>query len=281
MPHKKHKNRKKRKRRHDGLTAATADRHELYEKSVQEPEADCDFVEQAWRELRGRAPQWLREDFCGTAITAIEWVKRDPGHHALGIDIDPGVLEVARKRMQKRLKPAARGRLELVEGSVLDPAPRKVDCVLATNFSYFVFKTRRSLKGYFRKVREGLVEDGIAIFDTYGGHEASKEMREPRKYDGYTYVWDQAHFNPITHDVINHIHFRFPDGTKLMKAFTYEWRFWTLPELTELLEEAGFSDVVVYWEGTDEETGEGDGIWTPAKTGDTCPGWIAYLAAIY
>ena len=41
--------------------------------------------------------------------------------------------------------------------------------------------------------------------------------------------------NPITHATTCHIHFKFPDGSKLKKAFTYEWRLWTAPEIRELL----------------------------------------------
>ncbi len=51
-------------------TAANSDKYDLYELSVQEPEADCDVIEQVWTEIRGRNAAHLREDFCATAITA-------------------------------------------------------------------------------------------------------------------------------------------------------------------------------------------------------------------
>jgi hypothetical protein len=76
-----------------------------------------------------------------------------------------------------------------------------------------------------------------------------------------------------------HIHFKFPDGSRLKRAFSYEWRLWTLPELRDLLDEVGFSRTTVYWEGTDEETGEGNGIYEPAESGAADAGWICYLAA--
>ncbi len=125
--------------------------------------------------------------------------------------------------------------------------------------------------------------------DAFGGHDAMSHKTDKRKVskavrqDGlktpkFTYVWDQAHYNPITGDAVNHIHFRFPDGSKLRKAFTYEWRLWSLPELQDLLIEAGFSDVSVYWEGSDEE-GEGNGVWSISREGEACEGWIAYLVA--
>jgi hypothetical protein len=50
--------------------AAQADRHYLYQESVQDTEAEIDFVEETWMELRTRPAELLREDFCGTANTA-------------------------------------------------------------------------------------------------------------------------------------------------------------------------------------------------------------------
>jgi len=268
----------KRKKKKSERTAANSDRHVLYEKSVQEPTADCEFIEQAWREVRGRRPRHLREDFCGTAIAAIEWVKRRKDHTAIGVDLSPDVLAIAQKRVTKRLKGEQRSRIKLIEEDVTKVKTRKVDTVVAMNFSYFIFKTRRKLKGYFRNAREALVDDGLLIIDIYGGSDSFLEEKEKREVDGFTYVWDTEHYNPITGDVINHIHFRFPDGSKIKEAFTYEWRLWTIPELRELLKEAGFKRVDVYWEGTDED-GEGDGEYSVSTRGEACEGWVTYLVA--
>ena len=258
-------------------TAANSDKYDLYELSVQEPEADCDIVEQIWKEIRGRKPLHMREDFCATAITAIEWVKRGSRNTAVGIDLDPTVLKLAEERIKARLKPAQRKRMKLLEDDVLK-VETPADTVLATNFSYYILKTRKTMKRYFKHVRKALVDDGLFILDAYGGSDSFLEMEEPRECEGFDYVWDQKHYNPITGDVINHIHFSFPDGSKMKSAFVYEWRLWTIPELRELLTEAGFKAVTVYWEGTDED-GEGDGEWAPSKIGEACEGWVAYLVA--
>ncbi|MHC4958082.1 MAG: class I SAM-dependent methyltransferase [Planctomycetota bacterium] len=265
--------RKKKKR-----TASNSDPYQLYELSVQEPSADCDFVDQAWKEVRGREPRTMREDFCATAITAIEWVKRDATHTAIGVDFDPAVLGVAKKRVTKRLKPAQRDRIRLIEDDVLKVETEQVDCVLATNFSYYIFKDRRRMKRYFKRVLGALVDDGLMVLDAYGGSDSFLVMKEPREVDGFTYVWDQKHYNPVNGDVINHIHFRFPDGSRLKSAFVYEWRLWTIPEIVEMLREAGFKDVTVYWEGTGDD-GEGNGEWGVTKVGEACAGWVAYLVA--
>ncbi|MEE2681766.1 MAG: class I SAM-dependent methyltransferase [Planctomycetota bacterium] len=271
---------KKQPKKKGWKTAKTADILELYELSVQEPGSEVDIIDQVWQEQRGRTAKVLREDFCGTAAISIEWVKRREDNNAFGIDLDSPTLEWTRKRLPDRLDDHQRSRLDLIEGDVLSSPTQCSDTILATNFSYFIFKTRDEVRNYFKIVREGLVDDGLFILDAYGGSDSYLEMTEDRDLDGFTYTWDQNFFDPITGDVVNHIHFKFPDGTKIKKAFTYEWRLWTLPEIQELLLEAGFSDTVIYWEGTDDETGEGDGEWAVSKRGEACEGWVAYIVGI-
>lgn len=259
--------------------AAKADRHVLYESAVQDPETEMEFVSETFAELAGRPLRVIREDFCGTANTACHWVGLDDTHRAVGVDLDRPTLDWGRAHHLERLSPGARERVELIEGDVLEVDTEKVDAVLAMNFSYYLFTTRKRLRSYFERARAGLVEDGVLFLDAFGGYEAHQELEERTEYDEFTYVWDQASFNPIDQHMTCRIHFEFSDGSELAKAFEYHWRLWTLPEVCELLLEAGFSTADVYWEGTDEETGEGDGIYTPAKRGDADAGWIAYLVA--
>ncbi|MEE8153568.1 MAG: class I SAM-dependent methyltransferase [Phycisphaerales bacterium] len=260
-------------------TAKTSDKHELYELSVQDTEAECEFIDQVWKERRKRLARHLREDFCGTAATSIEWVKLRKDNTAIGVDIDLTVLKWREARLPDHLDPEQRKRLTLRQGDVRTVRTPRVECVLAMNFSYYLFKTREALRTYFEHVRSSLVDDGLFVLDAYGGSESFEELEEDRKVKGFTYVWDQHAYNPITGDALNYIHFRFPDGSQIKKAFEYDWRLWTLPELQELLTEARFAKVTVYWEGTDEETEEGDGEFKPATVGEPCEGWIAYLVA--
>ena len=76
--------------------AEKADRHLLYQQSVQDVKSEIDFVEQTWSELRRRPARLLREDFCGTANTKCEWVCRDDAYQAVGVDLDQQVLEWGR-----------------------------------------------------------------------------------------------------------------------------------------------------------------------------------------
>ncbi len=271
-------------KKHDSKThrqklAARADRHVLYQKAVQDPAAELDFVCKTYRRLRGQALRRLREDFCGTAHTACAFVRRHKDNIACGVDIDPEVLAWGREHNVAALNPAQRARLTLIEADVRTAGTEPVQAVLAMNFSYYLFHERQILIEYFRNVRRNLAADGVFFLDAYGGYESHMNITEKRKCDGFTYVWEQAEFNPIDHRLQCYIHFRFKDGSRLERAFSYDWRLWTLPELTEILRAAGFTEVTVYWEGTDEESGEGDGIFTPATRGDADAGWVCYLTA--
>ncbi|MEJ2761657.1 MAG: class I SAM-dependent methyltransferase [Gammaproteobacteria bacterium] len=268
----------KNKKKNKGPTLAErSDKHDLYEQSVQCVDAEIDFVDGTFQSLRNRIPHTLREDFCGTTNTSCEWVRRRPDNLAYCVDLDADVLDWGRRNKIARLDPAAAARIHIHNDNVLTAAVEPVDIILAMNFSYWCFKTRDDMKAYFRRAREGLVDDGILFLDAFGGYEAFQELEESTKYDGFTYVWDQDKYNPITGETTCHIHFKFKDGSKIKNAFTYVWRLWTLPEIREILGESGFSSTV-YWEGTDED-GEGNGVFTPTEEGEADAGWIAYIVA--
>ncbi len=260
-------------------TAANSDRHELYELAVQEVVSECDFIDKTWRVLRGRLASTMREDFCGTAKACTEWARRRPGNHAIGVDLDRSVILWGEHRHRANLPESISARITILEADVMTVETPQVETIVAMNFSYFIFKERATLVHYFRRAFESLADGGLFFCDAYGGSEAHSEQEEERSLDGFTYVWDQNKYNPITGDVTNHIHFRFPDGSEMKRAFTYHWRLYSLPEIQDCLLEAGFSNVTVYWEGTNHKTGEGNGVFKPSRRGEACAGWIAYLVA--
>jgi SAM-dependent methyltransferase len=260
-------------------TAANSDRHELYEIAVQEVVSECDFIDRVWRSLRGRVAATLREDFCGTAKACTEWARRRKTNRAIGVDFNDAVIRWGEARHRANLREDVASRITILNADVLEVETPRIECVVAMNFSYFIFKDRATLVRYFRCVYESLSEDGIFIADAYGGSQAHEEQEEERHLDGFTYVWDQNQYNPITGDVVNHIHFRFPDGSEMKRAFTYRWRLWSLPEIQDAMREAGFQRTTVYWEGTNEKTGEGNSVFRPSQQGEACQGWIAYIAA--
>ena len=74
-PKKKAKTKKKAKAKKKALTARTADKHVLYQLSVQAPELDAKTYARWFKRYTGRDLRSLREDFCGTAVLACHHVK--------------------------------------------------------------------------------------------------------------------------------------------------------------------------------------------------------------
>ncbi|MEM7232417.1 MAG: class I SAM-dependent methyltransferase [Planctomycetota bacterium] len=260
--------------------AKTRHKHDLYQESVQNPEFEAPFLQRVYRAARKKKATRFQEDFCGTAVLLSEWVKRNKDGIGRGVDLHAPTLKWGRSQIKKNLNEEQRSRIDLLEANVLDPSDFKPDITAALNFSYFIFKERPLLKSYFERVREDLADEGIFVLDIYGGPEAQKVQEDdPSEREGFFYVWDQAHFNPITGDYRCHIHFEFEDGGRKKKAFTYDWRLWTLPEIIDLLREVGFEEPLVYWEGTDEKTGSGNDEFNVSKVGDDSDAWIAYVVA--
>ncbi len=273
MPKAKRKRAAKKKSR---FTAKTADKHVLYQLSVQAPDTEVDFLNAWFSKIRGKKPLSFREDFCGTAILSAAWVKSHKERTATGLDIDRPTLDWGKQHNLAPLGDAAE-RVTLLQQDVRAQVKHKHDIVCAFNFSYWIFKTREEMKNYFVKARSGVAKGGLFFIDAYGGWESHEPMQEHRKIKaGFTYVWDQNTFDAITHDVTNYIHFEFNDGTKLPKAFRYDWRFWTMPELQELLLEAGFSKVHVYWDTSNDVNKD---AYRERTRAPNQPGWLAYLIA--
>jgi SAM-dependent methyltransferase len=276
------KRKQKKRRNSQPGRAQIADRHALYELSVQCAEGEVDFVDATFRRLRKRKAQVLREDFCGTANVCCEWVRRGRKRRAIGVDLDAEVLQWGRDNQLSGLSSDQRSRVSLHNENVLDVVTERPDIVSAMNFSYWLLQDRENLKNYFKSVRKALKDDGIFFLDAYGGYDSHREIVEEREIDdggeGFTYIWEQAAFNPITHTMACRIHFAFNDGSRMDDAFSYEWRLWSLPEIRDLLHEAGFRRTTVYWQGWDKD-GEPDGDFKPATTADADAGWICYISA--
>jgi len=259
------------------LNAKNADKHILYEKSVQAPVDDAHFFARYYKKYTGEPLRRFREDFCGTSILSCAFVKHHRDNRAVGVDLHGPTLDWARAHNVDELDASQQERIELIQGDVLEVRDPKVELTAALNFSYSVFKTRRELGRYFANAYRGLRPGGLFVLDAWGGGQSQFIMEERRRVENFTYVWDQADFDPISAEILCKIHFEFRDDSRMRNAFVYDWRLWTLPEMRELMEEAGFTDIHVLWEGTDRKTMEGNGVFRRVRRGGDEEAWIAYV----
>ncbi len=262
-------------------SASNSDKHILYEEAVQNVEFEVNMMKRFYRKYNGKKDSLvLKEDFCGTFALACKWVEKNKNYRAICVDLDKETLYWGIQNKQKKLKSEQSKRIQVIQANVLDITQPKVDIVAAFNFSYWTFSNTKKLFQYFRSAHKSLKKNGLLMLDAFGGTAAEGEGEEERKCEGFTYIWEQARFYPVTREMQCKIHFHFQDGTKMRNAFVYDWRLWTPPEIAELLYKAGFSKVHWYFEGTDKETEEGNGIYRETKKGKNADTWLAYVIAI-
>lgn len=264
--------------------AEKADKFACYQQSVQSPENEVEFFEQAYRDAFNRRPHSLREDFCGTFSVCCEWVKSSPERSALAVDLCEETLQWGRDHNLSPLSAEQQKRVRIECQDVRQRNRPQVDVLAAQNFSFWIFKTRGEVIDYFRTARANIKRDGIMVMDMMGGGECyTEDLTDKRKIvkgsKGFSYHWEQARFNPVTSDCSFYIHFKFGDGSKLKRAFEYHWRFWTVPEVREMLEEAGFRESHVYFELEDED-GEDTGEWARVEEAPSNASWICYVVGI-
>ena len=267
-----------------GTQAERADKFRCYQLSVQAADHEVEFFEKAYREAGGRNPISLQEDFCGTFAVCCEWVKKNPERSAVGVDLCGETLQWGQHHNLSQLEEGERDRIQLIEQDVRQKNPVQADVLAAQNFSFWIFKTRREVVEYFRVARSNLNDGGIMVMDMMGGGDCYNEgqvdkrtIKKGRK--GFKYHWKQESFNPVTADASFSISFKFKDGSKLKRAFEYHWRFWTIPEVREMLAEAGFRSSKVYWEQEDED-GADTGEWAAGEDAPSYPSWICYVVAV-
>lgn len=264
----------------DANTEITMDlKYKFYEASVQNVGADIDFIDEEFKRFYNKKAMTLREDFCGTGALSCEWVKTAKKRQAFGVDLDVEPMKQGQKTHYKKLNEDQKKRMKYIEGDVLDKREFNTDIVCAFNFSYLILHKRADLLKYFKRVRKSLNKEGILYLDLFGGSECYAPICEETEYDDHTYYWDLDRVDAIKNICDYYIHFKdHKTGIKYDKVFYYPFRMYSIPELVEVLEEAGFETVKTYWEKEDED-GEGSGEFYLSKSEENCDAWVTYILA--
>lgn len=269
---------RKKARRHAGTEArsktgprAALDRFDLYELAVTSPVPLARFLKAA----HGRKPRTLCEDFSGTAALSRAWVELDPKHRAIAVDQDPAVI----RALVARLSEACAKSLLPITSSVLR-ASNPCDILACTNFPICYWHTRPALLKYLKHARARLNPRGIFVADLYGGSDAFQVGKQTvhLRHRGHQieYTWEQRAADPISCRVKNAIHFRI--GRRVIRnAFEYDWRLWSIPELSEALLETGFRKIEIYDSLGDAMDQDGNVMIRP--TTELADPYVVYLVA--
>lgn len=262
----------------------TEDIHSLYLASVQDPVGDIERISKIYQELFSKKALCFREDFSGTFALSCCWVQSDSKRSAIAIDNHAPTLDYGKKNYLPAMNKDEQSRLQVkLSDAIIKTTP--VDVVATFNFSYCLIHERKSLLDYFKKVHSSLNDQGMMIIDLFGGSESETLEIQERDIDNndqilpFTFEFERKSFNPISRIANYGIHFKYEDGTSIMDAFHYEYRMWSITEIRDLFEEAGFSSSAVYWEDFDEE-GLGNGSFYSTEEEENSMNWNSYIVGI-
>jgi len=252
------------------------DKHAAYGLAVQSPIEDARFLRRVYRELTGKNPKTLREDFCGTFALCCEWVKHDAAAQAWGLDIDGDPISYGSEKYLAELDEDQRSRVHVRQLDVMSPRAPQADVICAFNFSYFAFQERRTLVRYFESCRQRLNRGGLFVVDIFGGPQHGHPCVDTKRLPGMKYFFEQSEFDPITNKTRFHLSFQRNGERKRGRVFSYDWRMYSIAEIRDVMLDAGFKDTVVYWEGTGRD-GRGSGVFRRREKGEPCEVWVAYI----
>ena len=94
------------------------------------------------------------------------------------LDLDEETLEYGRKLQARRLTAAEYRRIEPRLRNVISVSKVKADLLIACNFSFYVFKERKTLVEYFRAARASLAPQGLVVLEMAGGPGMIEPIRE-------------------------------------------------------------------------------------------------------
>ncbi|KAK2643618.1 hypothetical protein Ddye_025381 [Dipteronia dyeriana] len=261
--------------------------------------------------------EWLRSDPRRTAVgldldlEALQWciennVNKVGADGYSGISLFHGnVLQPLEAKLVRSVEPQelvrnirlTESNNDLVEASADDNCTKRKsrlparDIVCAFNYSCCCLHKRAHLVLYFKHVLETLSKKGgIFVMDLYGGTSSEQKLRLQRRFPNFTYVWEQDEFDIIQRKTRISLHFHLQkQQKKLRHAFSYSWRLWSLPEIRDCLEEAGFQSVH-FWirempDTKENRSTEGFGVaqdvkYEEVETFQQQDAWNAYIVAV-
>lgn len=274
----------------------------LYRWAVQDPETHAVVLGTMYDRMRsGRQPRILREDFAGTSADSVAWVALQRGRRAIAVDIDATTLTWARQRAERMLGPRA-GDIEFVQGDVRVIQPPEItaaDIISALNYSVLYFRKEEDLLVWLRNARRGLADNGVLVFNLFGGPESVRvgthrrqvvprpRLSSEQSIPEFEYTWEVRSYDPVTQFIDCRIHFHcqdadLPDGKReIPDAFQYPWRLWPADELLSACEQAGFSKVELWRHTYDPAQGEA-GVFLGSVDPESLSElekWTAYIVA--
>ncbi|KAJ3677951.1 hypothetical protein LUZ60_001754 [Juncus effusus] len=307
-------------------SSSSLSKFHLYQLSVQSPKGDITYLQKFFlMYVGGRQPLHLQEDFCGTALLSTEWLRTDSRRTAVGLDLDLESLNWCLENNLSKVGSDGYSRLFLFHGNVLTPNESTIvkyktsdnlmrdlslsennesgissngseaslqerDIVCAFNYSCCCLHKRKDLVLYFKHALNAISKKGgIFVMDLYGGTSSECKLRLQRKFPNFTYMWEQDEFDIVNRETRISLHFQLGKKKIMRHAFSYHWRLWSIVEIKECMQEAGFKGVHVWMrempdthlrENKDEYRAGRDVKYEEVESFQQTDAWNAYVVGV-
>lgn len=209
----------------------------LYESSVQSVKKEVEFFRKIFRMLYNKVPETFREDFCMTGRLSSEWVKLSVMNKAVGLDIDQSAIDYGIANNNDNTD-----RIQLYNLNVLDEYKSdfiiNFDIVCSLNYSHFLLTKRLELVKYLKNVRKVILK-GIYVIDVFGGSHIYTEHKYQHS-DNDIYEFHGTAMNILNNRSLSRLTYKIKKN-KYKELFRCDFRIYSLIELREALEEAGFN----------------------------------------
>ncbi len=205
-----------------------------------------------WVEYLGRlwarhhqSPRTVLDLACGTG-TVSRLLAQD-GYAVTGVDLSPGMLEVARQGTTEAGLPIL---FHQQDAADLDLGASQFDTVICLFDSLNYILEPERLRSAFTRVLAHLRPGGTFIFDVNTEYALAQGMFNQsctRRDESLHYRW-RSRYDPETRLCTVRMNFSFDPGTGEREDFieVHRQRAYSKDDLTQWLREAGFSEVFVY-----------------------------------
>lgn len=181
---------------------------------------------------------------CGTGAMTIEIHRR--GYHVLGSDVSPDMLMQARNNA---FKAGCKTIIFICEDMTKLVIHKPIDAILSVCDGVNYLVQRKDVLSFFRHAYDCLKPNGLLLFDVSSLYKLSSVLGNntfTEETDDYAYIWRNAYDAKtklceldLTCFVKNGAQYDRFSETHLQRAYSEK-------ELTELLIEAGYSDIHAY-----------------------------------
>jgi len=223
----------------DSKNKQNVSKFDLYQISVQNVKIEVEFFRKCYRMLYNKVATKFREDFCSTALLSCEWVKNNVMNTAVGLDIDPEALAWGLEHNVNNLTSGS-DRIRLLDHNVLTPYDQKekFEIICSLNYSHFLLTKRRDLLTYFSNVYKSLDPKGIFILDFYGGSHIYEDHKYAKEKSQHFYQFSGKQMNILNNQSKCSLNYKV--NKKFIPHFSFDFRIYSIIEMREALEEAGF-----------------------------------------